>query len=856
MNPTVDPTQRKTAVVVGHGMVGHRFVEALRSRDEAGRWQVVVLSEEQLPAYDRVGLSGYVGTWDASALALPGNEYAGDDLVELRLGQRGISIDRDARKVTTSDGDTIGYDALVLATGSYAFVPPVPGHDLPECFVYRTIEDLDGIRAAAEAAGPGAHGVVVGGGLLGLEAANALRLLGMTPHVIEYNERLMPAQIDAGGGAILEKLVTDLGLTVHTGVGTSSIESVAEGAEGKLKLTLSDDSEINASLVVFSAGIRPRDEIARESGLEVGPRGGIITDLGLQTSDPHIWAIGECAAVEGVCYGLVAPGYTTAEIVADRLLGGAGEFPGADMSTKLKLLGVDVASFGDAHGVTEGALSVVLHDAAKGTYAKLVVSDDAKILLGGILVGDATAYSALRPLVGRPLPAEPAALISPAGAELGADSLPDDAQICSCNNVSKGSICGAIAEGACDVPAVKSCTSAGTSCGGCVPMLKKLLEQSGVEMSKALCEHFGQSRAELFQIVQVTGIRTFSGLIAKYGKGSGCDICKPTVASILASTSSGHILDGEQAALQDTNDHFLANLQKNGTYSVVPRMPGGEVTAEQLITIGEVAKEFGLYVKVTGGQRIDLFGARVEQLPLIWKRLVDAGMESGHAYGKSLRTVKSCVGSTWCRYGQQDSVGMAVLLEKRYRGLRSPHKLKLGVSGCARECAEARGKDVGVIATEHGWNLYVGGNGGLTPKHAVLLAGDLDDETLIKYIDRYLMFYIRTADRLQRTAPWQEALEGGMDYLKQVVCEDSLGIADDLEAAMAAHVDGYRDEWAAVLDDEEKLSRFVSFVNAPEETDQTISFDDSGERKVPVLLGLPEMPVAAGVGSTTATHGK
>ncbi|WP_435591002.1 nitrite reductase large subunit NirB [Nocardia sp. bgisy118] len=846
MNPTVDPAQRKTAVVVGHGMVGHRFVEALRSRDEADQWQIVVLSEEQLPAYDRVGLSSYVGTWDASALALPGNEYAGDALVELRLGQRAETIDREARKVVTSAGDTIAYDALVLATGSYAFVPPVPGHDLDGCFVYRTIEDLDGIRAAAEAAGPGAIGVVVGGGLLGLEAANALRLLGMTPHVIEYNDRLMPAQVDAGGGAILERLVTDLGLNVHTGVGTQAIEAVGES---KLKLTLSDESVIeDASLVVFSAGIRPRDQIARDAGIEVGPRGGIITDLGLQTSDPNIWAIGECAAVEGICYGLVAPGYSTAEVVADRLLGGAGEFPGADMSTKLKLLGVDVASFGDAHGTTEGALSVVLHDAAKGTYAKLVVSDDAQILLGGILVGDASAYSALRPLVGRPLPADPASLISPAGAELGADALPDDAQICSCNNVSKGAICGAIAEGACDVPAIKSCTNAGTSCGGCVPMLKKLLEQSGVEVSKSLCEHFTQSRAELFQIVQVTGIRTFSGLIAKYGKGTGCDICKPTVASILASTSSDHILDGEQAALQDTNDHFLANLQKNGTYSVVPRMPGGEVTAEQLITIGEVAKEFGLYVKVTGGQRIDLFGARVEQLPKIWQRLVDAGMESGHAYGKSLRTVKSCVGSTWCRYGQQDSVGMAVLLEKRYRGLRSPHKLKLAVSGCARECAEARGKDVGVIATEHGWNLYVGGNGGLTPKHAVLLAGDLDDETLIKYIDRYLMFYIRTADRLQRTAPWQEALEGGLDYLKAVVCEDSLGIADELEAAMAKHVDGYKDEWAAVLDDEEKLSRFVSFVNAPEESDPTISFDDSGERKVPVLLGVPQMPAA--------THGK
>ncbi|MEU1955118.1 nitrite reductase large subunit NirB [Nocardia rhamnosiphila] len=833
--------QRRTVVVAGHGMVGHRFVEAVRSRDESGQWQVVVLGEEKLAAYDRVGLSSYVGNWNAASLALPGNEYAGDEMVDLRLGQRAEAIDRDAQKVTTTSGEVLDYDALVLATGSYPFVPPVPGHEHQECFVYRTIEDLDGIRAAADAAGPGAHGVVVGGGLLGLEAANALRLLGLTPHVVEYNDRLMPAQIDEGGGAILEKLVTDLGLRVHTGVGTAGIERDADaGPAERLRVTLSDDTVIDAALVVFSAGVRPRDQIARDAGLEVGPRGGVITDLGLATSDPNIYAIGECAAIEGVCYGLVAPGYSTAEIVADRLLGGAGEFPGADMSTKLKLLGVDVASFGDAHGTTEGALSVVLHDAARGTYAKLVISDDAQTLLGGILVGDATQYAALRPLVGRPLPAEPAALISPAGAELGADALPDEAQICSCNDVSKGAICGAIGEGACDIPAIKACTKAGTSCGGCVPMIKKVLEQSGVEMSKALCEHFDQSRAELFQIVQAAGIRTFSELIARHGRGTGCDICKPTVASILASTSSDHILEGEQAALQDTNDHFLANMQKNGTYSVVPRMPGGEVTPEQLIVIGEVAKEFGLYTKITGGQRIDLFGARVEQLPLIWKRLVDAGMESGHAYGKSLRTVKSCVGSTWCRYGQQDSVGMAVLLEKRYRGLRSPHKLKLAVSGCARECAEARGKDVGVIATENGWNLYVGGNGGLTPKHAVLLAGDLDDETLIAYIDRYLMFYIRTADRLQRTAPWQEDL--GIDYVREVVCEDSLGVAADLEQAMADHVAGYRDEWAAVLDDEEKLSRFVSFVNAPAEADPTITFDDSGERKVPVLLGLPGMP--------------
>ncbi|WP_308221077.1 nitrite reductase large subunit NirB [Gordonia sp. ABSL49_1] len=835
----------KTVVVAGHGMVGHRFVQALRDRDTDNQWRVEIVSEEADPAYDRVGLSSYVGAWTRDSLALAGNTYDGDASVVTHLGDTVTAIDRSGRRVTTSGGQQIDYDALVLATGSYPFVPPVPGHDHEKCFVYRTLDDLDGIRSAAEAAGPGAHGVVVGGGLLGLEAANALKLMGMVPHVVEFAPRLMPMQVDDGGGAVLKKLVTELGLIVHTGVGTAGI---ADGDDGGLRITLSDDSQIDASLVVFSAGVRPRDQLARDAGLAVGERGGVLVDSGCVTDDEAIYAIGEVAAVEGRCYGLVAPGYSTAEVVADRLLGGAGTFPGADMSTKLKLLGVDVASFGDAMGATENSLEIVYHDPVAGKYAKVVVSDDATTLLGGILVGDASAYAMLKPMVGREIPGDPAALIAPegGGGGVGLDALPDDAEICSCNGVSKGTICSAIADGACDIAAVKGCTSAGTTCGGCVPSIKALLESSGVELSKSLCEHFAQSRAELFEVVAVTGIRTFSELIDRYGTGQGCEICKPTVASILASTSSDHILSGEQAALQDTNDHFLANMQKNGSYSVVPRMPGGEVTPEQLIVIGEIARDFGLYTKITGGQRIDLFGARVDQLPEIWRRLVDAGMESGHAYGKSLRTVKSCVGSTWCRYGVQDSVGMAVFLEKRYRGLRSPHKLKFGVSGCARECAEARGKDVGVIATEHGWNLYVAGNGGQSPKHAQLLAGGVDDDTLVAYIDRYLMFYVRTADRLQRTAPWLESLEGGLEHLRSVVCDDSLGLAAELEAAMDQHVAGYTDEWAAVLADEDKLKRFVSFVNAPDVVDPTIKFDGDGDRKVPVLLDMPAMPDRAG----------
>ncbi|MFI7123290.1 nitrite reductase large subunit NirB [Amycolatopsis sp. NPDC049868] len=828
-------------VVVGHGMVAHRLVEAVRAEDKTGQWQVVVLAEEARPAYDRVALTSYVDTWDPASLALEGADYAGDPLVELRLGDTVASVDRDRKIVVTEAGHEQPYDTLVLATGSRPFVPPVPGHDLPGCFVYRTIEDLDAIREAAQRPGRGRRSaVVIGGGLLGLEAAKALRDMGLSPHVVEMAPRLMPLQVDEGGGGLLRRLITDLDVTVHTGTSTDAIE-----ADGERYLArLGNGTELDVDLIVFSAGIRPRDDLARSSGLEVGARGGILVDDTCRTSDPAVYAIGECAAVDGKVYGIVAPGYAMAEIVAARLTGGEGTFPEPDMSTKLKLMGVDVASFGDAHAATEGALEVAFNDAVAGTYKKLVVSDDSKTLLGGVLVGDASEFNTLRAMVGRPLPAEPGAILAPAGggAAVGVDALPDAAQICSCNAVSKGAITHAITEEGCDsVAKIKGCTRAGTACGSCVPLLGKLLTACGVEQSKALCEHFTQSRAELFQILQATRITTFSEMIDRYGTGTGCAICKPAIASILATLGNGHILAGEQATLQDTNDKFLANLQRNGTYSVVPRIPGGEVTPEKLMVIAQVAMDFGLYTKITGGQRIDLFGATVDQLPLIWRRLVDAGFESGHAYGKSLRTVKSCVGSTWCRYGVQDSVGLAIELELRYRGLRSPHKLKSAVSGCARECAEARSKDFGVIATDKGWNLYVGGNGGATPRHADLLVSEVDTETLIRTIDRFLMFYVRTADRLQRTAPWVEEMEGGLDHLRAVIVDDKLGICEDLDAAMAKHVGDYADEWRGVLEDPEKLAKFSSFVNAPGTPDPTISFRTERDQKVPVLLGIPEV---------------
>jgi nitrite reductase (NADH) large subunit len=833
---------KRHLVVAGNGMVGQRFVEALRDRDVGREWRVTALSEEPRRAYDRVALSSYFDGVSAADLDIVAEGCYGTDGYALHVAEAVTAVDRAARTVTTSRGRRIGYDALVLATGSYPFVPPVPGRDLPGCFVYRTLDDLDAIRAAAEHAALAVSGrragLVVGGGLLGLEAARALRLLGMSPHVVELAPRLMPLQVDEGGGALLRELIEGLHVTVHLGTSVTAIQR--DG--GRMLATLANGIELDLDVVVFSAGVRPRDQLAREAALAVGERGGVVVDDGCRTCVPDVYAIGECARIGGRVYGLVAPGYAMAEVLADRLTGGTSSFTAADTSTKLKLMGVDVASFGDALAAADGALEVTLNNPVERSYAKLVVSDDAKTLLGGVLVGDASKYSVLRPLVGRPLPGDPVTMISPAGAgtAAGLGVLPGDAQVCSCHAVTKDAICAAIAgQGLADVCGIKAATKAGTGCGSCVPLLKTLLASSGVAVSAALCEHFAQTRAQLFEIVRVSGIGTFTELIERHGRGRGCDICKPVAASILASLGHGHILDGEQAALQDTNDHFLANIQRNGTYSVVPRIAGGEVTPDKLIVLGEVARDFGLYTKITGGQRIDLLGARVEQLPAIWRRLVDAGFESGHAYGKALRTVKSCVGSTWCRYGVQDSVALAIELEMRYRGIRSPHKIKAGVSGCARECAEAQSKDIGVIAAESGWNLYVGGNGGFRPRHADLLLAGIDKQTLVRTIDRFIMFYIRTADRLQRTASWLEALEGGLDYLRGVIVDDSLGIGGELDAAMARHVERYEDEWAAVLADPERLRRFVSFVNAPGTPDPSIGFVSQRGQPRPAPLPTP-----------------
>ncbi|MEO1827863.1 MAG: nitrite reductase large subunit NirB [Pseudomonas sp.] len=848
MNAFVAPIKKETLIIIGNGMVGHHCIEQLVEQGALAHYQVHVFGEERQRAYDRVHLSEYFGGRDAESLALCAADYYSEHGVQAHLHEAVLEIDRAQQEVVTANG-RIAYDKLILATGSYPFVPPIPGAEGNSRLVYRTLDDLDAIRAAASGA---RRGVVVGGGLLGLEAANALKSLGLEAHVVEFAPRLMPVQLDEDGGAALKARIEALGVGVHLSRATSEIVA---GEDYAYRMNFADGESLETDLIVFSAGIRPQDTLARSAGLAVAERGGVVIDDGFCTNDPAIFAIGECASWQGRVFGLVAPGYSMARNLAALLVGRPHEaFSGADMSTKLKLLGVDVGSIGDAHGATEGSRSYRYIDDVTNSYRRLVVSADGTRVIGAVLVGDNSYYDTLLQyaLNGIKLPADPASLILPVGEgapTLGADALPDTATICSCHNVSKGAICCQVDAGCTDLGELKASTKAATGCGGCAALLKQVFEHElsarGVEVDKSLCEHFAHTRQELYGIVRVEGIESFEELLAKHGRGHhGCDICKPAVGSILASCWNQPITDPGLIPLQDTNDTFMANMQKNGTYSIVPRIAGGEITPDKLIVLGQVAKKYDLYTKITGGQRIDLFGAELHELPDIWAELIEAGFETGHAYGKSLRTVKSCVGSTWCRYGVQDSVGMALTLEDRYKGLRSPHKIKFAVSGCTRECAEAQSKDVGVIATEKGWNLYVAGNGGMRPRHAELFATDLDDATLIKYIDRFLMFYVRTADRLQRTSVWRESLEGGLEYLQDVIINDSLGLGAELESQMQLVIDRYECEWANAISDPEKLKRFRTFVN-DERKDPDIHFvRERGQRRPVKASELHLIPVA------------
>ncbi|KAJ9605388.1 hypothetical protein H2200_010045 [Cladophialophora chaetospira] len=877
---TKSTSQRKKVVVVGLGMVGIAFVEKLLKLDAKRReYDIVVIGEEPHLAYNRVGLTSFFQHRQVESLYLnPETWYKGHptDALGYHLNTLVTEIKPEERAVVTGKGDTISYDILVLATGSDALLPKhTPGHDAKGVFVYRTIEDLDKLISYS-ATVKGTTGCVVGGGLLGLEAAKAMMDLEEFDQVklIERNRWVLSRQLDGDAGGMVVELVRQLGLDVMTSKRVGKILTNEENAVRGL--IFEDGEEMECSCIMFAIGIRARDELARKAGLKCADRGGGITvDNDLKTSDPNIYAIGECASWENQTFGLIAPGIEQADVLSFNLsqakLHSPRVFKRPDLSTKLKLLGVEVASFGDFFADRDGPKDLPIRHvkkaekAAKGTeasqdkvknltdgppppavkaltyrdpfaavYKKYLFTMDGKYLLGGMMIGDTKDYVKLVPMVKnkKPIDVPPSQFIIGASndGDENADDLTDDTQICSCHNVTKGDVVGVIKDGSCkSIGEVKSCTKAGTGCGGCMPLVQSIfnkgMKEMGQEVLNHICPHFKYSRADLYNIVYAKQLKDFGEIMRDSGtdpNSLGCEVCKPAVGSILAGLFNKHVMDKPQIGLQDTNDKYLGNIQRNGTFSVIPRVAGGEISPEKLIVIGQVAKKYGLYTKITGGQRIDMFGAKKQDLLEIWSELVAGGLESGHAYAKSLRTVKSCVGTTWCRFGIGDSVGLAIRLEERYKSIRSPHKLKGGVSGCVRECAEAQNKDFGLIATEKGFNLFVGGNGGATPRHSEILAKDVPPDDVIPILDRYLMFYIRTADRLQRTARWVENLPGGIKYLREVILEDKLGICAELEKQMQELVGTFFCEWTEVLNDPDKRKAFQQFANSNENREPAV----------------------------------
>ncbi|KAF2713172.1 nitrite reductase [Pleomassaria siparia CBS 279.74] len=860
--------KRKRVVVVGLGMVGISFIEKLMKLDIKRReYDVIVIGEEPHLAYNRVGLTSFFQHRVVENLYLNPKEWYSsmpEGSLNYHLNTLVTSIDSSNKTVQTSSGTTVPYDILVLATGSDAVLPRhTPGHDAKGVFVYRTIDDLQKLIDFASTR-KGTTGAVVGGGLLGLEAAKAMMDLEDFGQVklIERNRWVLSRQLDSDAGAMVVEQVRSLGLDVLM---SKRVGKIVTDESNFVKGVVFEDGEtMDCSCICFAIGIKARDELARQAGIKCADRGGggIVVKPDLSTSVLDIYAIGECASWESQTFGLIAPGIEMADVLAFNLTQAKSHayriFKRPDLSTKLKLLGVEVASFGDffadrdgpkdmpgrakagavrkegegrrdqVKSLTDGPApppvkALTYKDPFQQVYKKYLFTMDGKYLLGGMMIGDTKDYVKLVPMVKnqKMLEMPPGELIigTSKGDDDGGD-LDDDTQICSCHNVTKGDVVKAVKDGTCkSIGDVKSCTKAGTGCGGCMPLVQTVFNKTmtlmGNEVKNHLCPHFEYSRADIFNIVYVKGLKEFSDVMKECGKepdSAGCEACKPTIGSIVSSLFNKHLLDDSRRGLQDTNDRFLGNIQRNGTFSVIPRVSGGEITAEKLIIIGTVAKKYNLYCKITGGQRIDMFGARKQDLPDIWQELIDGGMESGHAYAKSLRTVKSCVGTTWCRFGIGDSVGMAIRLEERYKSIRGPHKFKGGVSGC----------DFGLIASEKGFNIFVGGNGGAKPRHSELLAKDVPPDDVIPILDRYLSFYIRTADKLQRTARWIENLPGGIKYLREVILEDKLGICADLEQQMAQLVDSFFCEWTEVLKNPARRALFSQFANTSENINDTI----------------------------------
>ena len=768
---------RDHLVVIGNGMAGCRAVEELLARDPT-RYRVTIFGAEPRVNYNRIMLSPVLaGEKSFDDIVINDADWYSSNGIALVAGDPVIAIDRAAKTVTTRRGVTERYDRLLIATGSDPFIIPVSGKDLPGVIAFRDMDDVDTMLAAADAGG---DAVVIGGGLLGLEAAHGLSLRGMKVTVVHLMPTLMERQLDEAAGWLLKQALEGRGQTILTGADTAEIVG-----DGKVEgVRLKDGTLIPASLVVMAVGIRPSVALARDAGLAVGR--GIQVDDHMVTSDPAVLAVGECVEHDGQVYGLVAPLWDMCRSLADGLVEQPTGYRGSVTSTKLKVSGIDVFSAGDFSG-GDGCEDIVLRDASRGVYKRVIVKDDR--IVGAVLYGDTADgnwyfdllkkqedVSDLRDLLifGQAFAAgggvaDPKAAVA---------ALSDDAEICGCNGVTKGQVVSCIAKGAHSLDAVRGSCKASASCGSCTGLVENLLAltlgddvQSG---PKTMCKCTSFGHDDVRREIVAQGMRSIPEVMQKlhWTTPDGCSSCRPALNYYLLCALPGEYVDDQQSRF--VNERLHANIQKDGTYSVVPRMWGGLTNPTELRAIADVVEKYNApMVKVTGGQRLDIFGIRKEDLPAVWADLNAAGMVSGHAYGKALRTVKTCVGSEWCRFGTQDSTGLGVKLERMSWGSWMPHKFKIAVSGCPRNCAEATIKDFGVVCVDSGYELHVGGNGGIHVRATDLLCKVATEQEAMDTCAAFIQLYREEARYLERTAPWIERV--GVDYVKARIVDDPAG---------------------------------------------------------------------------------
>jgi len=772
-----DADTRDHLVVIGNGMAGCRAIEELLARDPA-RYRVTIFGAEPRVNYNRIMLSPVLaGEKCFDDIVINDARWYADNGIALVAGDPVVTIDRAAKTVTTRSGLSDNYDWLLIATGSDPFIIPVPGKDLAGVIAFRDMDDVDTMLAAADAGG---DAVIIGGGLLGLEAAHGLSLRGMKVTVIHLMPTLMERQLDEAAGWLLKNALEARGQTILTGADTAEI--VGDGKVEGVKLK--DGTLIPASLVVMAVGIRPSTRLARDAGLAVGR--GIQVDDHMVTSDPHVLAVGECVEHDGQVYGLVAPLWDMCRSLADGLVEQPTGYRGSVTSTKLKVSGIDVFSAGDFSG-GDGCEDIVLRDASRGVYKRVIVRDDR--IVGAVLYGDTADgswyfdllrkqadVSGLRDLLifGQAFAAGGGA----ADPKAAVAALSDDAEICGCNGVTKGQVVSCIAKGAHSLDAVRGTCKASASCGSCTGLVENLLAltlgddvQSGPR-SMCKCTSFGHDDVRREIVAQA--MRSIPEVMQKlhWTTPDGCSSCRPALNYYLLCALPGDYVDDQQSRF--VNERLHANIQKDGTYSVVPRMWGGLTNPTELRAIADVVEKYNApIVKVTGGQRLDIFGIKKEDLPAVWADLNAAGMVSGHAYGKALRTVKTCVGSEWCRFGTQDSTGLGVKIERMSWGSWMPHKFKIAVSGCPRNCAEATIKDFGIVCVDSGYELHVGGNGGIHVRATDLLCKVATEQEAMDHCAAFIQLYREEARYLERTAPWIERV--GVDYVKARIAHDTVG---------------------------------------------------------------------------------